>query len=84
MSKKEPSRKLPPIAELIDEALPPKDRLELVQRLIMNCQQGLSTRTMTVGDFVRLLSLEKELAGEERVDELRVTWVQSFETVFDS
>jgi len=50
----------------------------------MNCQQGLSTRTMTVGDFVRLLSLEKELAGEERVDELRVTWVQSFETVFDS
>ena len=64
--------------------LMPKDRLQAVRELMMTAYSKISQRELSIADFIRLLSLEKEMAGEEQVQELKVTWVHSFETGFDS
>jgi hypothetical protein len=61
-----------------------KNRLSMVKELIVTAYEKLRNKEMTVPDFVRLLSLEKEMAGEERVHEVRVQWVLPSDMESDS
>jgi len=52
-------------------------KAELVRQLIANIQAKLGSEEAkaTVGDFIRLLQLEKELE-EEQPREITVTWIE--------
>jgi hypothetical protein len=57
------------------------ERLALVRGMIEAFDKKLRTDVKaTVADFVRLLSLERELSGGENINEVRVQWVQPLET----
>jgi hypothetical protein len=59
------------------------DRLALVRRILAKCTEALESEGVqkaTVGDLIRLLALEKELAGDEKLREIKVQWVESRET----
>ncbi len=59
------------------------DRLALVRRILAKCTdalEGESAPKATIGDLIRLLALEKEMAGEETLQEIKVQWVESRET----
>lgn len=59
------------------------DRLALVRRILAKCTEALESESApkaTVGDLIRLLALEKELAGDETLREIKVRWVESRET----
>ena len=60
-------------------------RLETVRALIDKCRTGLvdgeATPKITIPEFIRLLSLEKELAADDdSIREIKVTWVESQKT----
>jgi len=53
-------------------------RIGMVRDLIEAFRAKLAAnKNVSVSDLVRLLVLEKELAGTEPVKEIRVRWVQS-------
>jgi hypothetical protein len=60
--------------------LPVIDRLALVREMIVACAEGIkengSFKKTGVGEIIRLLSLEKELAGEDSMQEIKVTWLE--------
>jgi hypothetical protein len=59
------------------------DGLALVRRILAKCTEALEGENApkaTVGDLIRLLALEKELAGDETLREIKVQWVESRET----
>lgn len=60
------------------------NRLPMVRSLIAKCaaemEEAKPTKSL-LSEFVRLLALEKELAGEnEAVREIKVTWVEPVAT----
>jgi hypothetical protein len=52
---------------------------ELVEKAIEAFGKKLDKKNVTVGEFVRLLELQKELDGDEP-KEIKVTWVEPGET----
>ena len=52
---------------------------ELVEKAIEAFGKKLDKKNVTVGEFVRLLELQKELDGDEP-KEIKVTWVETGET----
>lgn len=54
--------------------------LESVRDLLASIKDQLKASKCTVGDYVRLLQLEKELKAEEPPKEIRVTWIDRVET----
>ena len=61
----------------------PVDKLALVRRIIGKCSDTLDSAEApkaTISDLIRLLALEKELAGEVALQEIKVRWVESLET----
>ena len=55
-------------------------RIESVRKLIASAAQKIQQNNCTVGDFIRLLQLEKQLEAEEPPREIRVTWIDRTET----
>ena len=49
-----------------------------IARLLQRLEEKLEGETpkATLGDFIRLVQLEKELADEETPREIKVTWVE--------
>ena len=79
----------PEKADIPDEPAPldepvGEDRLSMVKELVVTTYGKLKNKELSVPDFVRLLSLEKAMAGEERVHEVRVQWVLPSDTESDS
>ena len=75
--------------DIADESVPPEgpldeDRLSMVKELVLTAYGKLKNKELSIPDFVRLLSLEKEMAGEERVHEVRVQWVLPSDMESDS
>ncbi len=58
-----------------------RDSAALIRKAISNIESKLETNEVkaTIGDFIRLLQLEKELQVEEPRD-IKVTWVDSNQT----
>jgi hypothetical protein len=58
-----------------------RDNVALIRKAIQNIENKLETNEVkaTIGDFIRLLQMEKELEIEEPRD-IKVTWVDSNET----
>jgi hypothetical protein len=56
-----------------------RSRLEMVRR-ILDGYELEAGKALSIADLVRLLSLERELEGEELVREVKVAWVRPFET----
>ncbi len=57
-----------------------RDSVALVRKAIQNIEEKLDSNEVkaTIGDFIRLLQMEKELEVEEPRD-IKVTWVESNE-----
>jgi vacuolar-type H+-ATPase subunit E/Vma4 len=57
-----------------------KKKAQLVSKVIERIEEKLESGEMkpTVGDFIRLLQLEKELA-EEQPREIKVSWIEPVE-----
>ncbi len=55
-----------------------KSKSKLVSKVIARIEERLETEELkpSVGDFIRLLQLEKELAEEEQPKEIKVSWVE--------
>ena len=52
---------------------------ELVEKAILAFGQKVETKNVTVGDFIRLLQLQKEINGDDP-KEIKVTWVDTVGT----
>jgi hypothetical protein len=54
------------------------DKAALIEKAIQSMEEKLDSNEMkaTIGDFIRLLQLQKEIEGE-RPQEIKVTWVES-------
>jgi hypothetical protein len=57
-----------------------RTRLDMVRSLIAETSAALKEKSPTVGDLIRLLEYERQLQDGQEVKEVKVTWVQSFET----
>jgi hypothetical protein len=57
-----------------------KERAEAVKRILLNVEKKMegSDLKATLGDYIKLLQLQKEM-GEEPARELKVTWVEPTE-----
>jgi hypothetical protein len=57
-----------------------KNKAELISRVLENIENKLTSQELkpSVGDFIRLLQLEKELE-EEQPKEIKVSWVEAEE-----
>ncbi len=55
----------------------PKPKIALVEKMIRNLEEKLESKEIkaSLGDFIRLLQLQKELQ-EELPKEIKVTWVE--------
>ena len=53
----------------------PKETLEIVRDLIQKFAEQNTKGAISVADFLRLLSVEKDLDAEQGIDEVRVKWV---------
>jgi hypothetical protein len=58
---------------------PRPSNAELVDKALLAFEKKIETKNVTVGDFVRLLQLQKEIDGNEP-KEIKVTWVETIET----
>jgi len=57
-------------------------RAQMVERILKNLETGFASNTAmkaTLGDYIRLVQLRKELEDEEP-REIRVTWVEPEKT----
>jgi hypothetical protein len=54
-----------------------KDRADAVKKILANVEKKMQGKTAraTLGDYIKLLQLQKEL-GDEPATELKVTWVE--------
>lgn len=52
---------------------------QLVNKAIKAFEKNLAEKNVTVGEFVRLLELQKQMNGDEPRD-IKVTWVEPGET----
>lgn len=59
-----------------------KSKSKLVSKVIARLEEKLESDELkpSVGDFIRLLQLEKELNEEEQPKEIKVSWVERDET----
>jgi hypothetical protein len=57
-------------------------RAEVVKRLLKNVEKKLSGKEVkaTLGDYIKLVQLQKELDEEQQPKEIKVTWVEPEET----
>jgi len=57
------------------------DKAALVSKVIHNIEEKLEKDQLkaTLGDFIRLVQLEKELEEEEQPREIKVTWIEPSE-----
>ena len=57
-------------------------RAGVLKRLLKNAEKKLSGKEMktTLGDYIKLVQLQKELDDEEQPKEIKVTWVEAEET----
>ena len=53
----------------------PADNAELVKRAIQAFGNKVDEKNVTVGEFVRLLELQKQMGGDQP-KEIKVTWVE--------
>ena len=51
---------------------------QLVDKAIQAFEKNLGKKNVTVGEFVKLLEIQKEIDGDEP-GEIKVTWVESGE-----
>ena len=56
-----------------------KENARLVEMAIKTFENKLEEKNVTVGEFVRLLELQKEMDGDEP-REIKITWVEQGET----
>jgi hypothetical protein len=58
------------------------ERAGVLKRLLKNVEKKLSGKEMkaTLGDYIKLVQLQKELDEEQQPKEIRVTWVEAEET----
>jgi len=56
-----------------------KSNATLVAMAIQAFENKLSTKNVTVADFLRLLQIQKEMDGDE-LKEIRITWVEPNDT----
>lgn len=56
-----------------------KENARLVEMAIQSFENKLGEKNVTVGEFVRLLELQKEMDGDEP-REIKITWVEQGET----
>jgi hypothetical protein len=58
------------------------ERAGVVKRLLKNVEKKLSGKEMkaTLGDYIKLVQLQKELDEEQQPKEIKVTWVEAEET----
>lgn len=56
----------------------PKDSAVLIRKAIQNIESKIDTNELkaTIGDFIRLLQMEKEIEVEQPRD-IKVTWVET-------
>ena len=61
-----------------------KSKAEVVQKILKRMEQKLSKEDVkaTLGDYIRLVQLEKELEDEEP-REIKVTWIEPAKTESD-
>jgi hypothetical protein len=60
------------------------DRRNTIANLISTIETNIKEVKYTVGDYIRLLQYEKEMAAEETPKEMHVSWINPEETsVFD-
>ena len=52
---------------------------QLVDKAIQAFEKNLGKKNVTVGEFVKLLEIQKEIDGDEPRD-IKVTWVEPGET----
>jgi hypothetical protein len=54
----------------------------VVKKLLKNAEKTLSGKAVkaTLGDYIKLVQLQKELDDEEQPREIKVTWVEPGET----
>lgn len=79
---KDNKQKTKPRAKKTESAKPAERRqAEVVRTLVKKVEKKLGARTMkpTLGDYIRLVQLQKELEYDEP-REIRVTWVETPET----
>lgn len=57
-----------------------RTRIEIVRGMLSEMEAKIKEGKSTVGDYIRLLQLEKELEAEEPPREIRVTWIDRVET----
>ncbi len=57
-------------------------RAGVVKRLLKDMEKKLSGKEVkaTLGDYIKLIQLQKELDDEEQPKEIKVTWVEAEET----
>jgi hypothetical protein len=57
-------------------------RAGVLKRLLKNAKKKLSGNEMktTLGDYIKLVQLQKELDDEQQPKEIKVTWVEAEET----
>jgi hypothetical protein len=57
-----------------------------IEGLVKSYRESLmnGTAKLTASDFIRLVSMEKELADRKQIREIKVTWVQPKEMANDS
>jgi hypothetical protein len=58
------------------------ERAGVITRLLKNVEKKLSGKEVkaTLGDYIRLVQLQKELDEEQQPTEIKVTWVDAEET----
>ena len=65
---------------------PQKRQAQVVSTLLKKLEQKLSDDELraTLGDYIRLVQLRKELEDDDEPREIKVTWVEPETTVSDS
>jgi len=55
---------------------------ELVEKAIQAFAKNVSTKNVTVAEFIRLLELQKQM-GQDEPKEIRASWIESRQTSTD-
>jgi hypothetical protein len=54
-------------------------RAKLIDKVLKGFEKNFDPKTLSIGELIKLLQLEKELRGEEAKD-IKVTWVEPKKT----
>ena len=57
-------------------------RSEAVEKILLNVEKKLAKGSLraSLGDYIKLVQLQKELDEEQQPKEIKVTWVEAEET----